>query len=250
MSSISRERLTILQRGSASSAKLDRLLRDFYNSKIKGKPVNTIRENTQTELDSILSHFMIESYSQQANSINDKFKALPYYDLGLEDHSAIDNVLRVIEDKFYFKIGQVETRNQGIDLGDITDISLSVTGEINQKNELDPLVYINGIATGIIFGAANLATKTVPPVIINKLSEGLGTATTATPERNQDKINYIQEKWQWIYVTMRDINVCDNWERACRPLDGKVFDMLDPDIPNPPYDRHIHCRCSLVLIKR
>lgn len=232
--SVNAQRLEIVQRNSAAAAQLNRILKDFYIKKIKGKPIETIRDNTEAELDSILSQFMIQSYQKAADSINSKFKGLPYYNLGIDDHTAIENTLRTIEDKFYFRIKQIETRNQGIEFGDITDISLSVTGEIRQKNELDPLVYINGIATGIMFGAHNLAAKVVPQVLVTKVSE-----------KKQQQIN----EWAWRYVTKNDNQVCDNWSRACKPLEGKIFRMLDPNTPNPPYSQHVWCRCTLILIR-
>jgi hypothetical protein len=239
MSSAQRERLAIVQQNTASSALLARILKDYYNSKIKGKPTINVRADTETELDSILRHFIVQSYQQQANKVNDKFKALRYYDLGQADHSAIDNALRIIEDKFYFRIGEIEDRNQGLEFGDITNISVSVGGNITEKQRLDPYVYINGIASGIIFGGVNLASKTVPPIIITKLQ---GT--------NPDKADQINNNWIWKYLTKGDNLVCDNWERACRPLHNREFEMLDPNTPNPPFDRHIHCRCTMVLIKK
>ena len=236
MSSANRERLEVVQQSSASSALLARILKDYYNSKIKGKPTINIRQDTEAELDSILRHFMVMSYQQQANKINDRFKALRFYDLGQEDNQAIDNALHTIEDKFYFKINEVENRNQGLEFNDVAAISIGVTGNISVRDRLDPYAYIAGVANAVAFGALSLAVKTVPPVIISKVEP--------------KKADQISNNWIWKYLTRNDNNVCDNWERACRPLHNREFEMLDPNTPNPPFDRHIHCRCTMVLIKK
>jgi cell division protein ZapA (FtsZ GTPase activity inhibitor) len=238
MSSARKERLDIVQSNNLAQAKLDLLLRDFYRKKIKGKPVGNIRQETEAEFDSLVRHYFVESYSEQADKVNDKLKVLPFYDITKEDQTVIDNNIRVITDKFYFKMGEIENRNQGIDntgLTGVTAISLLAAG-VTEKQRLDPLVYMTGIASMAVFGAANLATKTAPKVLIVK-----------APEKKAVQIN---ETWIWKYLTRNDKDVCDNWERACKPLHGKEFKMLDPNTPNPPYDRHIHCRCTMVLIKR
>jgi hypothetical protein len=224
-------KIEILQKNSASANKLNTILRDFYIRKIRGKEPNSIKSSTITELDSILKHFMIESYSRQATSLNDKFDVLPFYDLSEEDHAAINNAVRVIEDKFYFKIKQVENRNQGIQFGDVTDISLTVTGA-KEKQKLDPFVYIQGVATAVIFGGTNLATKIATQLLFNKME----TADAITA------LDTFKVKW----VTKGDDLVC---EEFCKPLEDQLFDIGDPNTPIPINDTHIHCRCILVLVK-
>ena len=189
--------------------------------------------------DSLVRHFFLESYQGQADKVNNKLKVLPFYDIGQEDQTVIDNNIRLLTDKFYFKMNEIETRNQGIDnternLLGVTAISLLATGLISEKDKLNPLVYISGVSNAAVFGAANLATKTAPKVLEQK-----------APEK---KAIQIRERVYWIYLTRNDNNVCDNWERACKPLHGKKFYFLDENTPNPPYDRHIHCRCTMVLV--
>ena len=52
------------------------------------------------------------------------------------------------------------------------------------------------------------------------------------------------------FTTGGDSLVCPN---ICLPLDGNVYDVDDPDIPNPQDPSsdnftHFHCRCKLVPI--
>lgn len=49
---------------------------------------------------------------------------------------------------------------------------------------------------------------------------------------------------QWI--TAMDDKVCEEY---CRPLDGKQWELDDPNIPTAPDDTHPNCRCRLELVQ-
>jgi SPP1 gp7 family putative phage head morphogenesis protein len=70
----------------------------------------------------------------------------------------------------------------------------------------------------------------------------LATATAsaeAAASSNEENLPPVVLKW----VTAEDDKVCP----ICQTLDGSVFEVDDPDVPEPDSDTHPNCRCMLRL---
>lgn len=226
--------IEIVGKNGQEAAKLQKLLNDFYTVKIKGKSegknIDTLKTDHGAELESIIHQYMVDAYLLGARYVNKKLGVLPFYNLSKQDSAAIENTERTIIDKFWFKINEAEIRNTNLDLGFARDISLTVSGE-KEKSALDTYVYIGGIANNIAFGAFVLGEKLASKQIIEKVE---------TPKKDA-----IIAKWVFVFKTKNDLDVDPI---ICRPLEGLEFELDDPAIPELPL--HIHCRCSLPLVRK
>jgi len=103
------------------------------------------------------------------------------------------------------------------------------TGLIENKKQYDTVANMKGLANQLATGTLNKATVSKLKQLADEriLGGALG-------------IEGVDEGTKLIFVTAMDDRVDCVF---CKPLENKVFDVDDPDLPDPPL--HIYCRCEL-----
>jgi len=229
---------------------LERRLLLFYQDNIlkpslqnNGIPIDLFQRKLNDDLENMIRFYVEKIYtlslSRLSDTINKRRKikkqnrrsfaaaSIPFGKrlqifTSLLDIENIKNITKNMVNQFWKTTGRLINRISSF-------ISNPKTGLLEKKKEYDTVANIKGLANQLATGTLNKATVSK----IKQLAEeriiggSLG-------------IEGVDDDTKLIFVTAMDDRVDCVY---CKPLENRVFDADDPDLPDPPL--HNFCRCEL-----
>ena len=271
------KRISVIQFLDKKVLTLNRIMLRFYVSKIKNKvdlvsgnsggtSFNLLAKELKPELENIIMKYAIASYNNGGQYVYDtvagndnKNNNIPnlFFNMNSEDSRILEIAVLDLLAKFWYRIEQIERRNQQIvtksggtiiqkDIKELSQfqavnnnnelIYIDNEGKIKERdNMLDYEAYISSKARMIIFTAYNLGAFNAPSKIVTYLED----------QGNFNDIDYLRNSFMFRWKTKSNPDPI-----ICLPLRDKLFPIDAKNIPIPQIDTHPHCRCILILVER
>lgn len=211
--------------------RLNKRLTAFYNNNIKDSltPIPSLKQKHDKQLRNILSAFIFESYMVAVRHIQTNNKGL---DLALSQ-TDMDNMQRLVnqQSEAFWKMA-ARLKQREIEFNTEQEL---IKNRIAAVHLFDTIAAFIGNAAKAVFSAFNTGIK-------SKLGE-VRNIITDDPELTEIQFPEAITAGRVRFTTAGDSKVCPN---ICGPLENNEYDVDDPNIPMPPDDTHLHCRCRLI----
>lgn len=206
--------------------RLKKKLQGFYDNNIKNSftPVQILKQKYDKQLRTILSAFIFEAYLFGIHHIQKQ------NNLGLDlavTQNDMNNMQIIVDQQSenFWKTAEKLMQRR---------IEVDTINKFASLKLFDDIAAWIGNAAQTVIKSFNTAIKSKVSELVNRTSEGFDDIVTPTISPLSGKLKF---------VTSHDAKVCPT---ICEPLDGNIYNADDIDIPTPPDDTHIHCRCKLL----
>lgn len=239
---------TIRQTNKSITKKLNRIenslkskLNSFYNKKVKPMaqfPIEAIRQKYEREVKTLIRVTVQQAYlvgtDTVAEKVTDKNKDFEVF-ISQTDIQNIARLTDKVNEQFWKTTGRLVRREQE---------SILVDGQLEKKKSFDTTAAMIGFSAFATFSAFNNAVVSKTQAVTN-LSPIALSADGFSLDINFDvtRLDELNLQGKVMFLTQEDAKVD---LEICEPLNRTVYDINDPDIPNPPL--HNHCRCRLIPI--